>query len=147
MEQLYDRVADPEDEGEDVVAFADFMRATKAPSRGPVNAHVVAGERLFAQVGCADCHVPTITTAPAGTVVNGGALSVPNALGDKLIHPYSDFLLHDVGTGDGIPFLPTPEYAGTAMQIRTAPLWALRTRNRLLHDGLTSTYVRHARNN
>jgi CxxC motif-containing protein (DUF1111 family) len=35
--------------------------------------------------------------------------------------------------------LPTPEYAGTANQIRTAPLWALRTRNRLMHDGLSFT--------
>ncbi len=56
-----------------------------------------------------------------------------------MIHPYSDFLLHDIGTGDGIPFLPTPEFAGTASQIKTAPLWALRTRNRLMHDGLSLT--------
>jgi len=136
----YDRVADPEDEGEDVVAFANFMRATKAPSRGPINANVIAGGKLFAQVGCAACHTPSITTSPAGTVINGGALRVARALGDKVIHPYSDFLLHDIGTGDGIPFLPTLEYAATANQIRTAPLWALRTRNRLMHDGLTSTY-------
>ena len=38
----------------------------------------------------------------------------PRALGNKIIHPYSDFLLHDIGTGDGIPFLPTPEFAATA---------------------------------
>ncbi|MBF8293167.1 MAG: Cytochrome c protein [Steroidobacteraceae bacterium] len=135
----YDKVADPEDDGVDVIAFANFMRATKAPSRGPINANVIAGGRLFAQVGCAGCHVPAITTARPGTLINGGAMKVPNALGNKIIHPYSDFLLHDIGTGDGIPFLPTPEYAGTAKQIRTAPLWALRTRNRLMHDGLTST--------
>jgi CxxC motif-containing protein (DUF1111 family) len=55
------------------------------------------------------------------------------------VHPYSDYLLHDIGTGDGIPILPTPDYAATANQIRTAPLWALRTRNRLMHDGLTFT--------
>jgi CxxC motif-containing protein (DUF1111 family) len=61
------------------------------------------------------------------------------ALGNKIIHPYSDFLLHDIGTGDGIPIQPTPEYAGTANKIRTAPLWGLRTRNRLMHDGLTFT--------
>jgi hypothetical protein len=47
--------------------------------------------------------------------------------------------LHDIGTGDGIPFLPLPEFASTANQIRTAPLWALRTRNRLMHDGLSFT--------
>ncbi len=135
----YDPVADPEDDGVDVVAFADFMRATKAPSRGPITTNVRAGGELFARVGCANCHVPSITTAPPGTVINGGSLRVPKALGNKIIHPYSDFLLHDVGTGDGIPIQPIPEFAGTAKLIKTAPLWALRTRNRLMHDGLSST--------
>ena len=135
----YDPVADPEDDGQDIVAFANFMRATKAPSRGPITSAVLSGERLFNQIGCAVCHVPSITTAAPGTVINGGALTVPDALGNKTIHPYSDFLLHNIGTGDGIPFLPTAEFASTANQIRTAPLWALRTRNRLMHDGLTFT--------
>ena len=123
----------------DVVAFANFMRATKAPSRGPITAQVAAGERVFATVGCATCHVPSITTAPAGTLINGVKLRVHAALGNKTIHPFSDFLMHDVGTGDGIPVQPTAEFAGTATQIRTAPLWALRTRNRLMHDGLSFT--------
>jgi len=135
----YDENVDPEDDGDDVVAFADFMRATKAPSRGRITANVRAGEAIFARIGCASCHVPSITTALPGTRINGGALRVSPALGNKVIHPYSDFLLHDVGTGDGIPFLPAPEFASTARQIRTAPLWALRTRNRLMHDGLSST--------
>jgi CxxC motif-containing protein (DUF1111 family) len=59
--------------------------------------------------------------------------------GDKVIHPYSDFLLHDVGTGDGIPVSPAPEHAATTNMMRTAPLWGLRTRNRLMHDGLSFT--------
>jgi CxxC motif-containing protein (DUF1111 family) len=144
----FDPVPEPEDDGEDLKAFANFIRATKAPSRGPITNQVVLGEQLFNQIGCAVCHVPSITTAPPGTLINGGAMTVPNALGSKIIHPYSDFLLHDIGTGDGIPFLPTPEFAATANQIRTAPLWALRTRNRLMHDGLTFTLqeaiTRHA---
>jgi CxxC motif-containing protein (DUF1111 family) len=135
----YDYVEDPEDDGIDVVAFADFMRATKAPARGRITAAVKAGERVFTRTGCATCHVASIVTAPPGSLINGGKLRVPPALGNKVIHPYSDFLLHDVGTGDGIPFLPTPEFAATARLIRTAPLWALRTRNRLMHDGLSST--------
>jgi CxxC motif-containing protein (DUF1111 family) len=133
----YDDVPEPEDDGVDVVAFADFMRATKAPSRGPETPEVRAGERWFEQVGCATCHVPTLVTAPVGTAINGGALVVPAALGDKRIHPYSDFLLHDIGSGDGIPVLPGREHAATARQLRTAPLWGLRTRNRLMHDGLS----------
>jgi CxxC motif-containing protein (DUF1111 family) len=135
----FDLVADPEDDGVDVKAFADFMRATKAPSRGPINANVNAGEVLFTQVGCASCHTPTIRTARPGTRINGGAFTVPNALGNKVIHPYSDFLMHDIGTSDGIPVLPGAEFANTARLMRTAPLWALRTRNRLMHDGLSFT--------
>jgi len=144
----YDLVPEPEDDGTDLAAFANFMRSTKAPARGAITADVTAGEKAFNQVGCAACHVATIVTAPAGTTINGGAFTVPAALGNKVIHPYSDFLLHDIGTGDGIPLLPTAEYAATANQIRTAPLWALRTRNRLMHDGLTFTtqeaIARHA---
>jgi CxxC motif-containing protein (DUF1111 family) len=135
----YDMVPDPEDDGVDVKAFANFMRSTKAPSRGSITPAVQAGEQLFTQTGCAVCHVTSIATARPGTVINGGALKVSESLGSKVIHPYSDFFLHDIGTGDGIPVQPTPEFAGTANQIRTAPLWGLRTRSRLMHDGLTFT--------
>lgn len=144
----YDPVDEPEDDGDDAEAFADFMRATKAPARGLITADVTSGERVFRQIGCNVCHVTSITTAHPGTLINGGAFVVPEALGDKVIHPYSDFLLHNIGTGDGIPIQPTLEYAATAQQIRTAPLWGLRTRNRLMHDGLTFTLqeaiTRHA---
>jgi len=135
----YDTVADPEDDGEDVQAFANFMRSTKAPPRGAITPAVTAGAQVFEHLGCSTCHVASITTAPAGTPINGGRLIVPAALGNKVIHPYSDFLLHDIGTGDGIPIQPTEEYAATANKMRTAPLWGLRTRNRLMHDGLSFT--------
>lgn len=144
----FDPVPDPEDDGIDVIAFANFMRATKAPPRGPITSQVRAGDQLFNQVGCAACHVPTLRTAAPGTRINGGVLRVRDAVGNKIFHPYSDFLLHDIGTGDGIPVLPGAEFASTAAQIRTAPLWALRTRNRLMHDGLSFTkqeaIARHA---
>ena len=75
---------------------------------------------------------------------------MPPALGNKAFHPFSDFLLHDVGTGDGIvvavfehhgqPFVQMqPQFDVTAHRIRTAPLWGLRTRSRLMHDGLSLT--------
>jgi CxxC motif-containing protein (DUF1111 family) len=144
----YDPKPEPEDDGDDAKAFADFMRATKAPPRGPVTVEAQAGEKVFRQVGCNVCHVPAIATALPGSVINGGSFIVPAALGNKIIHPFSDFLLHHIGTGDGIPIQPTPEYAVTANQIRTAPLWGLRTRNRLMHDGLsftlTEAILRHA---
>ena len=135
----FDPLDEPEDDGADVVAFADFMRSTKAPSRGEITREVAQGEKLFDQLGCGTCHVATLRTARAGTAINGGKFTVPDALGNKKFHPYSDFLLHDIGTGDGIPVLPGPEYADTDSLIRTAPLWALRTRNRLMHDGLSFT--------
>src|SRR5450432_3322466 len=87
----YDPVPDPEDDGEDVLAFANFMRSTKAPSRGAITPDVLTGERLFNQVGCAVCHVPSIQTAAPGTKINGNSFVVPAALGKKMIHPYSDF--------------------------------------------------------
>ena len=131
----FDPVQDPEDDGGDVLAFADFMAATRAPGRqNPIPAAAVRGDPLFNQVGCSGCHTRTFTTAVAGTSINGGAFTVPAALGDKIIHPFSDFALHDVGTGDGIV-----QNAGqsTANQMRTAPLWGIRARNRFMHDGLT----------
>jgi CxxC motif-containing protein (DUF1111 family) len=150
---LCDTVADPEDpvgaDGlEDIDHFARFMRATQAPPRDTTlaaTADAVAGSNLFTSVGCSICHTASITTSPAGTVINGGAFTVPAALGNKIIHPYSDFLLHDVGTGDGIV-----QNGGqaTANKMRTMPLWGGRTRDRLMHDLLSFTrndaILRHA---
>ena len=143
-----DGVADPEDDGDDVEFFANFMRSTKAPPRDPVlaaTANAVTGSNLFNSVGCAICHTRNITTAPPGTVINQGAFTVPAALGNKIIHPFGDFLLHDVGTGDGIV---QNGGQGTRNQLRTPPLWGVRSRDRLMHDGNTvnrnEAILRHA---
>jgi len=142
----YDTVPDPEDaatvaapHGPDIEAFVRFMRSTKAPSRDTAlaaTADSVAGANLFHSIGCDSCHTATIQTAPAGTVINGGTFTVPASLGDKIIHPYSDFMLHDVGTGDGIV-----QNGGTvsAYKMRTPPLWGLRTRPRFMHDLFNTT--------
>jgi CxxC motif-containing protein (DUF1111 family) len=147
--EAFDGVPDPEDEGEDIEIFARFMRATKAPPRDAELAMTMdaqAGEQIFQQIGCAICHVPAIITAQPGTIINGGAFTVPAALGNKIIHPFSDFLLHDIGSGDGIV---QNGGQGTRNKIRTAPLWGLRTRSRFMHDGLsltpTDAILRHAR--
>jgi CxxC motif-containing protein (DUF1111 family) len=142
----FDAVPDPEEEatpeapnGPDIETFAAFMRSTTVPPRDEVAAatpDAVAGKQLFFQVGCANCHVADITTAPAGTVINGGAFVVPDALGNKIIHPYSDFLMHDVGTGDGIV---QNGGSNTRKKLRTPPLWGMRTRDRLMHDGESLT--------
>ncbi len=96
-----------------------------------------AGEKLFTQIGCAVCHVTTYKTLPTRTRINGGTYKVPKFIGNTVIHPYSDFLLHDVGTGDGIPQAAKPEYLdqSTANKFRTPPLWGLRFRSGLMHDG------------
>ena len=105
----------------------------------------MAGSNLFNAIGCNVCHVTSITTAAVGTVINGGALTVGAALGNKIIHPYSDFLLHDIGTGDGIV-----QNGGqsTANKLRTQPLWGVRTHDRHMHDGASLTFtdsiLRHA---
>jgi len=135
----FDIVPDPEDDGEDIEIFARFMRATKAPPRDAVLAatpDAQAGAHLFNQIGCSICHVSSITTAATGTVINQGEFVVPPSLGNKVIHPFSDFLLHNIGTGDGIV-----QNGGqsTRNKIRTAPLWGLRARSRLMHDGASVT--------
>jgi CxxC motif-containing protein (DUF1111 family) len=137
----YDDVPDPEDDGEDIEIFARFMRATKAPPRDAELAateEAQAGEQIFEAIGCAICHTTTIVTARPGTPINGGTFTVPEALGNKIIHPFSDFLLHDVGTGDGIVQNGGLE---TRNKIRTAPLWGLRTRVQFMHDGLSLTHT------
>lgn len=145
----FDQVPDPDEaDNDDIDAFARFMRATKAPSRDAVlsaTSDAQSGENVFGSIGCAICHVASFTTLPAGTLINGDTFRIPDALGDKTIHPYSDFLLHDVGTGDGIVQNGGPE---TRNKIRTAPLWGLRTRGLLLHDGSATSIelaiARHA---
>jgi CxxC motif-containing protein (DUF1111 family) len=144
----------------DVDRFARFMRATKAPPRDDDLAATSSARRgatVFTQIGCSSCHVPTLTTAPVGTQVNGGTYAVAAALGNKQFHPYSDFLLHNVGTGDGIA-VAFQEHFGRALQtlmaravpsttliaaqykIRTPPLWGLRFRSRMMHDGASYTF-------
>jgi len=125
--------------GAQLEAFVRFLRSTKVPPRDLLaagTAPVQAGAKVFTRLGCDICHTPSITTAPAGTAFNGGTFVVPDALGSKIIHPYSDFMLHDVGTGDGIV-----QNGGqaSANMLRTPPLWGMRTRTRLMHDGLSLT--------
>jgi CxxC motif-containing protein (DUF1111 family) len=131
-----------EDTERDIDAFTRFMRATKAPPQDhDVQAEfaddIREGRQLFTQMpglaySCSACHVPAIVTARPGVVVNQGFLKVDKNLGFKIIRPFGDFLLHDIGTGDGIV-----QNGGqpTRLKVRTPPLWGVRTRTRLMHDG------------
>lgn len=123
-----DLTPDPEDDGASVRASADFMRwlAPVAPAEPAPHlaAAVRAGDRAFSRIGCDGCHVRTLTS---------GEHESP-ALSRRRYHPYSDFLLHDMGPrADGIG---SDGDAGPR-EMRTAPLWGLRLQSaeRLLHDG------------
>ena len=145
----------------DIDRFARFIRATKAPARDSQLANSATAKKglgLFDKIGCATCHVETLTTAPAGTKINGGTFTIPGALGSLTLHPYGDFLMHDVGTGDGIlqatrehygqrvfqqmsGYLSKQDFESSRNKIRTAPLWGVRLRPRLMHDGASLTLL------
>jgi CxxC motif-containing protein (DUF1111 family) len=127
----YDTVADPEDVVDpvtgkaDIDVFADFMRLLAPPPTLPLSLAAKAGKSLFTQIGCSNCHIPSMTTA-----------SNPVAALDRRSVPlYSDLLLHDMGTlSDGIA-----QAAARPQEMRTAPLWGLRVRGPYLHDGRAAT--------
>ncbi|HKP58987.1 MAG TPA: di-heme oxidoredictase family protein, partial [Polyangiales bacterium] len=121
----------------DLGRLTTYMRLLGVPPRRDVTEPAVAqGEVLFRSVGCAKCHVPSVTTGRSHPFVE---------LRDQQIQPYSDLLLHDLGadlsdaggqardgTGDDPP---------TASEWRTAPLWGVGLSAKvqgyvaLLHDG------------
>jgi CxxC motif-containing protein (DUF1111 family) len=118
---LCDTVPGLEDDGAGVHAFNNFMTLLAPPPRGPITPAVKSGESAFLRLGCAVCHVPSLKTGPS---------PIP-ALDQVRFQPYSDFLLHDMGElGDGIS-----QGRANGRQMRTAPLWGLRTRTTFLHDG------------
>jgi CxxC motif-containing protein (DUF1111 family) len=145
----------------DVDHFARFIRATKAPARDAQLANSAAAKKglgLFEKIGCVTCHVAALTTAPAGTKINGGTFTIPPALGSITLHPWGDFLMHDVGTGDGIlqairehyghkvfqqmsDYISKQDFESSRNKIRTAPLWGVRLRPRLMHDGASLTLL------
>ncbi|AMS31577.1 hypothetical protein AEM42_02670 [Betaproteobacteria bacterium UKL13-2] len=109
----------------DIDAAADFIRFLAAPPTLTKSASALTGETLFIQSGCATCHTPTLRTGPNSIA----------ALDRRNVNLYSDLLLHDMGTlGDGIG------QADAGMrEMRTAPLWGIRARDRYLHDGRAHT--------
>jgi len=113
------------DGGEGVKALTDYMTYLAPPPRGAVSADAAAGEAVFNLAGCNACHVATLQTGASA-----------NPVFDRVTyHPYSDFLLHDMGAlGDGIE-----QGSATGREMRTAPLWGMRMVTTLLHDGRTTS--------
>ncbi|CAO3416524.1 di-heme oxidoreductase family protein [Azospirillum endophyticum] len=113
-----------------------YTRALAVPARRNADAPLVRiGEELFAAIGCAACHIPTLRT--------GSSPALPE-LAERTIHPYTDLLLHDMGEGlaDG-----RPDFQATGRQWRTPPLWglglttAVTDRPTYLHDGRARTLL------
>ena len=109
----------------DVTAFGAFMTLLAAPTPAPDTPSSANGRQVFANIGCAACHIASQTTAP----------SIFSGLGRVTFFPYSDFQLHDMGNGlaDDIP-----QGEATGSEFRTAPLWGIGQRIFFLHDGRTS---------
>ena len=125
-----DPLPDPEDVADrrtgrrGIDNFASFMRFLAPLPRGDVGARELAGEQLFSEIGCAACHTPVLHTAP----------NASPTFNRQPVRLFSDLLLHDIGTGDGIP-----QAAAADREIRTPALWGLRFRRPLLHDGSAVT--------
>ncbi|MGH9629857.1 MAG: di-heme oxidoredictase family protein [Bryobacteraceae bacterium] len=104
--------------------FESFMKFLAPIERGPVTDAIVKGEALLRGIGCASCHTPQLLTGPSANPL----------FNNRPVNLFSDLLLHDVGTGDGIE----QDDAG-GEEIRTPALWGLRFRRPLLHDGSAAT--------
>jgi CxxC motif-containing protein (DUF1111 family) len=108
-----------------LTAFNNFMTLLAPPPRGSITSECNSGAQIFQAIGCANCHTPTLVTGP----------NPVGALNRVRFQPFSDFLLHDMGSlGDGIAQGPA-----TTTQMRTAPLWGLRLFTTFLHDGRATT--------
>jgi CxxC motif-containing protein (DUF1111 family) len=121
----------------DIEAFADFMRMLAPPPAAPDTASTLKGRGLFAKVGCAYCHTPSLST---GKAIASGSATLPSAaLSNQPVHLFSDLLVHHMGKNlaDGI----TQGSAGPD-EFRTAPLWGVGQRIFFLHDGRTTDLVR-----
>jgi CxxC motif-containing protein (DUF1111 family) len=115
----------PNDTTATVMQLADHTTFLAPPPRRPRTRRALIGEALFFQVGCADCHLPAMRTGPNPVA----------ALNEVDFFPFSDFLLHDMGSlNDGIA-----QSGATGQEMRTAPLWGARIRTSFLHDGRAKT--------
>ncbi len=124
-----DHAPDPELPEAEVRAVLEYLRMLTPPAPGEETPERAEGRRLFQEIGCASCHIPSVQTGPHRIA----------ALAYRTAELYSDLLLHDMGEEleDG-----RPDGAADGREWRTAPLWGLRVMRDflagdafLLHDG------------
>jgi len=134
---------------DDVFLFTVFMTALAPAPRDFSDATAVSrGDPLFTSAGCSGCHVRTTFRTPANPapVDIGDGEEFVRVPANFAFNPFSDFLKHDMGAlGDMIGEAPPDDPAqglgdtvAQTRQMRTAPLWGARFRNRFLHDGRCS---------
>lgn len=114
-----------------------YLQTLGVPARRNVDdPTVLQGEQLFYQAKCHLCHVTSLKTRPRGSVLLNNT-ELPQ-LGNQVIHPYSDFLLHDMGVELGDDY---PSGLANGNEWRTTPLWGLGLQEVVnghtyyLHDG------------
>jgi len=122
---------------EDMAAVDFYLHALGVPARRSTTSETVqAGEKLFYQAKCQLCHTPTLHTQSEGVSLIDGT-HIP-WLGGQTIHPYSDYLLHDLGPDLGDDY---SQYNASGDEWRTTPLWGLGLQEvvnghtHYLHDG------------
>ncbi len=132
---------EPNDTGALTNKFTYFQAMLAPPARGPITAEVQRGEKIFKSLQCSVCHTPEMRTAPVVYIVDPDSPAPTlhwleiSALEDKPVKAYSDFLVHQMGVGlaDGLP-----QSGAKGGEWRTTPLWGLRFKKFLLHDGRTT---------
>lgn len=125
-----------------------YLHSLSVPARRNVNDPTVKrGEEMFYQAKCHLCHVTTLHTRPRGaSLLNGTNLPW---LGNQTIHPYSDYLLHDMGSEIMGVGLNDNYVSGLARgnEWRTTPLWGVGLQEKVnghtyfLHDGRARNFV------
>ncbi|MES1176185.1 MAG: di-heme oxidoredictase family protein [Myxococcales bacterium] len=119
---------------DDLANFTFFMAHLAPPPQVAIRAGTAEdrGRTLFssAALACNGCH-----RSDSDVFRSTSAGGVPAGI---VFAPFSDFLAHDMGAlGDQIGINDGDSVAATR-RMRTAPLWGLRSRNKLLHDGRTT---------
>lgn len=125
-----------------------YMQSLGVPARRNANdPEVKRGEAMFFKAGCHLCHVTTLHTRPRGSTLLAGT-QLP-WLGNQTIHPYSDFLLHDMGSEIMGVGLNDDYVSGLARgnEWRTTPLWGIGLQEKVnghtyfLHDGRARNFI------
>jgi CxxC motif-containing protein (DUF1111 family) len=125
----YQSGGEPEIDASHIADVTFYCQTLAVPARRDLdNPIALRGEKLFAEIGCATCHLPSVQT---------GAHEL-SEVAHQTIRPYTDLLLHDMGPelADG-----RPDFEADGQEWRTPPLWGIglvetvNKHTRFLHDG------------